>query len=228
MGVVLMPGRILVEQPWYAGWIMAAPAWLLLWLGVRVRPWRLFMLALVIPLALAVVASAAFGVGVFEVRYLAVAAVPLTLLLVSALATLPPAPAPRWIVSGAIVTLAATGIVRHAEWRMPWREVTARLAAHAGPVYAWEGFTVLPLRYYAAIDAHQVAVAEIKAWPRAGTAPGWMVIRPATLPDSIPVVEQLRAGGFVVVDSFAVGQGRNAVKAWRFTSLADAPAGALP
>lgn len=213
LGTVLMPGRLLVEQPWQASWLLAIPAWVLLVTALRIRPWRALSLAVLLPIALAVTASALFGVGVFEVRYLSVAAVPLTLLVVLALETYPPAP--RTWIPAMLLALSALGIARHATWRTSWREVTTRVSSdtHA---YAFEGFTLLPLRYYAAIDGHPLEVREIKVWPRPDAAPGWVVLRPATLPDSIAVVDQLRAAGFTVTDSFAVGEGRNAVAGWRF------------
>ncbi len=214
LGVLLMPGRILVEQPWWAAWLLGAGAWLLLALALRIRPWQGLSLAVLMPLGLAVAASTAFGVGVFEVRYLTVAAVPFTLLVVMALeSTRPPA---ALAVTTLLLALSTIGIARRAEWRTPWREVTTRLAADAPRAYAFEGFTALPLRYYAAIDGRALEVPEVKSWPLPGTPPGWIVLRPHTLPDSIAVIDQLRAGGFAVVDSFEVGSGRNAVRAWRF------------
>lgn len=213
LGTALMPGRLLMEQPWQAPWLLAVPAWMLLAIALRIRPWRALSLTVLIPLTLAVIASALFGVGVSAVRYVAVAAVPLTVLVVLALETLPPAP--RTWVPAMLLLFSAFGIAHRATWRTPWREVTTQLAgdAHA---YAFEGFTLLPLRYYAAIDGHALDVSEIKAWPGPDAAPGWVVLRPATLPDSIAVTDQLRAAGFTVVDSFAVGEGRNRVAGWRF------------
>lgn len=213
--LLLMPGRIFADRPYWAATVLATLAWLVLLLGLRSPQRRPLALMVITPLALALVASLVFRVGVWEVRYLTVTAVPLTLLLVSATASLPASA--RMVMPAAVLVLMLTGTLQRAEWRIPWRSITTRLAADgARTVYGFEGFTVLPVRYYSAMESHQLAVPEIKAWPPQDAPPGWLLLRPAMLPDSLSARDALRAFGHEVTDSFVVGTGLNAVAGWRF------------
>ncbi len=216
VGVLTMPGALLAARPDWAGWLLAIPAWLLLAIGARRREQRHLTGSVVGPMALALVATMLAGVAVWEIRYLAVAVVPLLLLLVLAAHT---SPRPWRTVLLVVVVLGVVGVATPATWRIPWRSITERLASSNGQpvnVYAFEGFTILPVRYYALMDDRKIAVPEIKTWPTADTPPGWLLLRPITLGDSLRPGAILRAAGRAVSDSFVVGTGTNAIAAWRF------------
>lgn len=214
--VLTMPGALLASRPDRVAWLLAIPAWALLAFGLRRANLRFLSGSVLGPMALALVATALAGVAVWEIRYLSVAVVPLLLLLVLVARELP---ALGRVTIGAVLLLGVVGVASPLTWRIPWRSITERLADGTGQpvtVYAFEGFTILPVRYYALIDDRPVTVPEVKSWPTADTAPGWLLLRPITLGDSLHPGDILRAAGRSVTDSFSVGTGTNEISGWRF------------
>ena len=120
--------------------------------------------------------------------------------------------------TAAVLALSAWGAFTPATWRLPWRTVTETLLTRAPrqPIYVFDGFTALPLRYYARMAGEALAVPEIKQWPDGATPAGWLLLRPSGFANGPSAPERLRAAGRVVTDSLASGTGVNRVEAFRF------------
>jgi hypothetical protein len=210
-GTLLLGGTALVVGTV----VVALLAWESLVQTPRVR--TLLTAAVVLPILMAFALTTLTPMGAWGLRYLAPAIVPL-------LAALVLARQPIGILRGTLIALVAIGgvigITRPETTPTPWREVIARMA-QAAPgdsvtAYASEGFTILPLRYNALMRGTKLRVPEVRGLPEPSAAPGWVVIRPAALPEGYQPGEQLRAMGRTVIDSFAMGEGQMAVSGWLF------------
>lgn len=213
---LILPGTLLAGRtPLIAMAIAAVIGWTLLVTARKRSPSRELALLVAAPPAAVVVASLALGLAIWEPRYLIGAVPPLALLL--AIWSDSISPLPR-VASVALLGLSAWGAVTPADWRIPWKQVTRALAerSEGQPVYTFDGFSALPIRYYARMEGLRLDVPEIKQWPDATTAPGWLLLRPSSFPSGPSAPERLRQGGRMVVDSMASGVGTNRVEAWRF------------
>lgn len=213
---LILPGTLLAGRtPLIAMAIAAVIGWTLLLTALKRTPSRELTLLVAAPPAAVVVASLGLGLAIWEPRYLIGTVPPLALLL--ALWSDSISPLPR-IAAVALLGLSAWGAVTPADWRIPWKQVTIALAARSDgqPVYTFDGFSALPIRYYTRIEGLRLDVPEIKQWPDATTSPGWLLLRPAVFPASPSAAERLRQSGRTVVDSMASGVGGNRVEAWRF------------
>jgi len=213
---LLLPGILFAGRTQLAAMIVAAVlGWLLLMTALRRSPTRELALLVAAPPAAVVVASLALGLAIWEPRYLIGAVPPLALLL--AMWSDSTSPLPR-VATAVLLGLSALGAVTPADWRIPWKGITRDLAerSEGQPVYTFDGFSALPMRYYARIEGLRLDVPEIKQWPDATTAPGWLLLRPAVFPNVPSAAARLRESGRMVVDSMTSGVGTNRVEAWRF------------
>ncbi len=212
-GWALLPGSVLAGRaPMLAQVGVAALGWTMLLLAARTREQRPFVALAVAPPLAALIGSMVLGLTIWDMRYFIGATVPLAFLLAWWSDSDRPA---VWVAVTAIFVLGAWGALSPATWRIPWRAITAAVSGDE-PVYAFDGFAALPLRYYALTAGRAVDVPEIKAWPDAATPPGWLVVRPIMFPDTPHAGDRLRAVGRTVVDSLVSGDGSNRVEAWRF------------
>jgi uncharacterized membrane protein len=213
---LLLPGSLLAGRtPTGVQVAVAIAGWVVLGLAAHFAARRPLVLLVASPPLAALLGGLALGVGIWDSRYLIGATIPFALLLAHAASG--PARIPR--VGVAIVLLmSAWGAATPADWRIPWRGITQQLAAHpaGGPVYVFDGFSALPIRYYALMEGLELQVPEVKTWPGPGTTPGWLVVQPATFPDTPDVGARLRAAGLTVTDSVLSGVGTNRIEAWRF------------
>ncbi len=174
----------------------------------------LVLLTALLPIAAAFAVSQFTAVGAWGMRYFAVSIPALLLLLVNYNRIRPR------LRTVAIVLIGAAGVVgilgtrtRHT----PWREVHAAITAGGTTIaHANEGFVLLPLRYQAVIAGSGLEVREVPGIPAPDAAPGWLVLRPALLPESYQPTDALRAMGRTVSDSFAMGEGWLEVRGWKF------------
>ncbi len=213
---LLLPGTLLADRtPQLAMLAAALLGWWLVVKTLRASPQRQLLLLAAAPPAAVFVGGIVLGLGLWDPRYLIGATIPLALMIgaasdseqrVASLTTI------------GMLLLSTWGAITPATWRTPWRTVTATLAARAPgePIYAFDGFTALPLRYYARMTNTALAVPEIKQWPDATTPAGWLLLRPATFPTGPTAAERLRAAGRIITDSMASGTGVNRVEGWRF------------
>ncbi len=214
--LLLLPGTLLAGRtPQVAVVLAAVIGWTLLLTALRRSPSRDLAVLVAAPPGAVVVASLALGLAIWEPRYLIGAIPPLALLVAhwsDATSRLPRAAAVT------LLGLSAWGAVTPADWRIPWKQITRDLAegTTGEPVSTFDGFTALPLRYYARMEGLPLEVPEIKQWPDAMTAPGWLLLRPAVFPASPTAAERLRRAGRTVTDSMISGVGTNRVEAWRF------------
>lgn len=213
---LLFPGTLLADRtPIVAMAIAALFGWLLLANALRTPAQRdLALLVIAPPLAL-LAGGWVFGVGLWDPRYLIGAVVPLALLIGEWSDTAHPG---ALLGTAALLALSAWGAITPATWRIPWRTVTETLLTRAPrqPVYVFDGFTALPLRYYARMSGEALAVPEIKQWPDATTPAGWLLLRPSSFANGPSAPERLRGAGRTVTDSVGIGTGVNRVEAWRF------------
>jgi len=213
---LMLPGSLLAGRTPIGVQVGAALAgWLVLGLAAHYALRRPLVLLVAAPPLAALVGGLVLGVGIWDSRYLIGATMPFALVLGHIGQS--DARIPRLGVT-AILLMGAWGAATPADWRIPWRTITRELSSHpeGGPVYAFDGFTALPIRYYALMDGLELQVPEVKAWPGRGTTPGWLVVQPATFPDTPDVGERLRAEGWVVTDSLISGVGTNRIEARRF------------
>ena len=213
---LFFPGTLLADRtPLIAMAIAALFGWLLLANALRTPGQRdLALLVIAPPLAL-LAGGWVFGVGLWDPRYLIGSVVPLALL-IGEWSDLPHRGAA--LSAAAVLSLSAWGALTPATWRLPWRTVTETLLTRGPrqPVYVFDGFTALPLRYYARINGEALSVPEIKQWPDATTPAGWLLLRPSSFPTGPSAPERLRGAGRIVTDSLASGTGVNRVEGWRF------------
>lgn len=213
---LLLPGTLLAGRtPLIAMAVAAVIGWMLLVTALKRTPSRELALLVAAPPAAVVVASLTLGLAIWEPRYLIGAVPPLALLLAMWSDSISPLPR---IAAVALLGLSAWGAVTPADWRIPWKGITRDLAERSDgqPVYAFDGFSAIPIRYYARMEGLRLNVPEIKQWPDATTAPGWLLLRPAVFPNVPSAAARLRESGRVVVDSMESGVGTNRVEAWRF------------
>lgn len=213
---LLLPGSLLAGRtPMAVQAGVAIVGWVMLGLAGRQAMRRPLVLLVASPPLAALLGGLVLGVGIWDTRYLIGAVVPFALLLARTADV--SARAPRAAVA-MLVVMGAWGAATPADWRIPWRSITEALAAgpERVPAYTFDGFSALPIRYYALMDGFEVQVPEIKAWPGPGTTPGWLVVQPATFPDTPDVGARLRASGLSVIDSLLSGVGTNRIEAWRF------------
>lgn len=213
---LLLPGTMLADRtPAIAMAVAALLGWLLLANAVRTPAQRDLALLVVAPPVAILAGGLVFGVGLWDPRYLIGAVVPLALL-IGEWSDTPHRGAA--LSTAAVLALSAWGAFTPATWRLPWRTVTETLLTRAPrqPIYVFDGFTALPLRYYARMAGEALAVPEIKQWPDGATPAGWLLLRPSSFPTGPSAPERLRAAGRVVTDSLASGTGVNRVEAFRF------------
>jgi hypothetical protein len=116
-----------------------------------------------------------------------------------------------------LVMAGVVGILGTRTRHTPWREVHDTVTAGGGTVaYGNEGFVLLPLRYQALVAHSPLEVHEVPGLPPADAPPGWLVLRPALLPEGYQPADALAAMRRTVTDSFALGEGWLAVRGWRF------------
>jgi mannosyltransferase len=104
--------------------------------------------------------------------------------------------------------------------KTPWRSITAQLEPTGSgslPVYAYEGYVELPIRYYAEQDARRLDVRPLTASDSMVGREGWLVIRPSYWPgraDRGSVF--LERYGMRVTDSAETGPEWERVESWRW------------
>jgi hypothetical protein len=216
MDWLLLPGSLLAGRtplPVQVG--VAMVGWVVLGLAVRHAARRPLVLLVASPPLAALIGGLVLGVGIWDNRYLIGATIPLAFLL--GYAAEGRDRAPRAAVA-TLLLMCAWGAATPADWRIPWRQITRQLAAYpgGGPAYVFDGFTALPIRYYALMEGLELQVPEVKAWPGPGTTPGWLVVQPATFPDTPDFGARLRAAGLTVTDSVFSDPGSIRIEAWRF------------
>jgi hypothetical protein len=213
---LLLPGTMLADRtPVIAMAVAALLGWLLLGRALRTPAQRDLALLIAAPPLAMVAGGVVLGVGLWDPRYLIGAIVPLALL-IGEWSDTPHRGAA--LSTAAVLALSAWGALTPATWRIPWRTVTSTIIGRAPrqPVYVFDGFTALPLRYYARMAGEALAVPEIKQWPDPTTPAGWLLLRPSSFANGSSAPARLRAAGRIVTDSVASGTGVNRVEAWRF------------
>jgi len=213
---LLLPGSLLAGRtPLAAQVVVALAGWLVLGLAAHYTARRPLVLLVGSPPLAALIGGLVLGVGIWDSRYLIGATIPFALLIAHAGDGSARIPRVGVLV---LLLMSAWGTATPATWRIPWRDITHHLATdpEGGPVYTFDGFSALPLRYYALMDGLPLQVPEVKAWPGPGTTPGWLVVQPAAFPDTPDVGARMRAAGLTVTDSLLSGTGTNRIEAWRF------------
>lgn len=173
----------------------------------------MLVLAALLPIVMAFVATRYTPLRAWGTRYLAVVLPAFLLALVAQTRVMPRVGA---IYLGLFLGSGVLGVLAPESRPTPWRAVAERVDRDDVAVYANEGFVILPLRYQAVIGHARLTVTEVRGMPPAGAPPGWIVLRPAMLPDGYQPADALQSMGRAVTDSFAMGEGWLAVKAWRF------------
>jgi hypothetical protein len=92
----------------------------------------------------------------------------------------------------------------------------------ATPVYAFEGFTALPLAYYAGVDGDAIRIRPVGA-VAALDREGWFVARDSAWPGAAEwrtPAAALQAAGWEVTDSVIATAPRQRIAAYRFARSA--------
>ncbi len=214
--IALLPGMLLADRvPMYGLIIASVLGWTLLAAAARKADRRdLALLVAAAPVA-AVFGGLLLDLGLWNGRYFTAGVIPLALLIAHWSDSVK---APQRVGAVLILGLSAWGTLTPATWRTPWRSVARELAARApgAPIYAFEGFTVVPLRYYSDLDGLGLVVQERKTWPDSTTSPGWLLLRPSMFHYRGRGSDELRAAERTVTDSLFDGEGTNRIEAWRF------------
>ena len=206
------PGSLLVgtHPRWYlAGGLLFAVA-LITWLaGWRARPEQerqrdvALAVFLLVPLGCAFAASWMLPRSIWVARNFIAAAVPVLAIMVIAAGRI--TPARGFVGAVAFVALAEiTALTTAASAKIPWNTVAQRVAAEprrSAAVYAFEGFTALPVQYYLDYQPVSTRVEVIKTLDSVTAPEGWILAREGSWPGSGTLTGAVRARGLTVTDS---------------------------
>jgi hypothetical protein len=125
-------------------------------------------------------------------------------------------PRHRLLVASALLA-AAYGSSRPADWRLPWKTITQEIAARTpgATVFAFDGFTALPLRYYALTADAPLRVPEVKQIPAAPTDPSWIIFRYRRPGEDSAFAGRIRSAGDSITASLRYGTGPDYLALWR-------------
>ena len=149
-------------------------------------------------------------------RYLIGAAIPALILIALGLARLPRAP--RIVATLFVAGLGAVGLYRADEAKLPWSRFVAALAApgsHA-PVYVFEAFTALPIRYYDGLEDRHLVIKPVETLAELEDSAGWVVARDSSWPGGTAGSAALLGSGLALDDSLRMGIPGEWITAWRW------------
>lgn len=161
-------------------------------------------------------------------RYLIGAAIPALTLIALGLARLPRTL--RIVATLLVAGLGAAGLYRADEAKLPWSRFVAALAApgsHA-PVYVFEAFTALPIRYYDGLEDRHLVIKPAESFAQFEDSAGWVVARDSAWPGGTRGSAALIGSGFAVDDSLRMGSPGERITAWHWhRAPTPTPAGGL-
>lgn len=136
----------------------------------------------------------------------------------------------RAATGAAILVGAVAGWARSGGAKIPWRAVEHELAPGGeapspAVAYAFEGFTALPLAYYAGLGGDPLAVRPLRSLDGIDR-PGWVVVRDSAMPGYARAggaAPALAAAGWMVEDSLVVTAPRQRIAAYHIARVSPAP-----